>query len=633
MPRPLLLIAILVAAFATTLSAAPNFIVIFTDDQGYNDLGCFGSENIKTPHIDRMAKEGMRFTDFYSAASVCTPSRAALLTGCYPERVGNLPVLFPRSNIGLNPDEITIADMLKEKGYATACIGKWHLGHHKEFLPTSQGFDYYYGIPYSNDMRIDRTMSLVQNVVWREGMTKADFKNGKSRGPPLMRGTEVIECPADQNTLSRRYTEEAIRFVQQNKDKPFFIYLPHTMPHIPLYATPQFEGKSEVGLYGDTIEEIDWCVGQLLNALRDAGVDRNTMVVYTSDNGPWKLAGNKTSKVKGNKNRRVGGSAFPLRGYKFQKFEGGMREPTVMWWPGRIPAGSTCSEIAGTIDLLPTFAELAETSPPQDRIIDGKSIVPLIEGKADAKTPHDAYFYRTLGVRSGKWKLLGRELFNLEEDIGESKNVAADNPEVVARLARMLTNHKADLAANRRPPGRRKYPTRKLESLPGWRIGQGNFKVEAGILKTTSTDEAAIFAPPQDLKDYTFEVTARATAGKEGFRIMARVSNVRNYYRLSVGAFANTQHTLLVVREGGVHKRVSPAAKGSVDFGKWYRMKLVVRGKQIQCFIDDELIQKAQFSNYRSGSIGLGGLQALAEFKGINVTAPDGKVLLKALPE
>ena len=444
---------LLCCALRAGATETPNFIVIFADDQGYNDLGCFGSPNIKTPHIDRMAREGMRFTNFYSAASVCTPSRAALLTGCYPERVGNLPVLFPKSTRGLNPQETTIADMLKGRGYATACIGKWHLGHHKPFLPTSQGFDVYFGVPYSNDMGADAKMELADHVHWRDGVTKETFPAAYDKGPPLFRGTQVIEYPVDQTTLTKRYTQEAIRFITKNQKEPFFLYLPFTMPHIPLYATKDFAGKSEAGLYGDTIEEIDHSVGQILGILRKLKLDKNTMVVYTSDNGPWNLKGNKTSKVKGNTNRRVGGSAFPLRGFKFQKWEGGMREPCVMWWPGRIPAAKVCEELAGTIDLLPTFAELSGAKPAPDRKIDGASIVSLIENRPGAKTPHDAYFYRTHAVRSGKWKLINKQLYDLSNDISESTNVAAENPRVVERLSKLLSDHRAELKANARPSG------------------------------------------------------------------------------------------------------------------------------------------------------------------------------------
>lgn len=451
-------------------SETTNIIVIFADDQGYQDLGVFGSPNIKTPNIDRMAKEGMRFTDFYSAASVCTPSRAALMTGCYPERVGRLPVLFPRDQRGLNPDETTIAEMLKAQGYATACIGKWHLGHKKEFLPTSQGFDDYFGIPYSNDMGIDPDMAVADEIHWRNGLDEETFRqqkpNDRSGGPPLMRGVEVVEYPVDQNTLTKRYTDEAIKFITEHKDAPFFVYLPHTMPHIPLFASSEFEGRSDLGLYGDAIEELDWSVGQILDTVRQLEIDQKTLVVYTSDNGPWNLKANATAKVKGNMNRSVGGSALPLRGYKFQQFEGGMREPTVMWWPGRIPAGSVCREVAGTIDILPTVAAVSGAKLPKKKI-DGHNILPLLEGKAGAKSPHEAYFYQARGVRVGDWKLLvqgggrrnktkppGQLLFNLARDISEKENVAAEHPEVVKRLGDLLEAFKNEVQANGRPPGK-----------------------------------------------------------------------------------------------------------------------------------------------------------------------------------
>jgi arylsulfatase A len=457
--RLFLFAIIVLASLAGHAQAADhtNIVLIFADDQGYQDLGVFGSPNIKTPHVDQMAKEGMKFTDFYSAASVCTPSRAALMTGCYPERVGRLGVLFPRNKIGLSPKETTIAKMLKAKGYATACIGKWHLGHKKQFLPTNHGFDLYFGIPYSNDMGIDPTMDLASDINWRKGYTEEKFRkhkpNNRAGGPPLMRGTEVVEFPVDQNTLTRRYTEEAVKFITTNKDKPFFVYLPHTMPHIPLYATPEFAGKSEAGLYGDTIQEMDWSVGQIMAKLKELKLDKNTLVIYTSDNGPWKLRANATAKVKGNTNRNVGGSALPLRGYKFQQYEGGMREPTVMWWPGHIPAGSVCSEVAGTIDILPTLAAITGAKLPKKKI-DGHNILPLLEGKKDAKSPHEAYFYQSKAVRMGEWKLINRQLFNLVKDIGEKKNVAAKHPEIVKKLSSTLEQFKKEMRAEGRPPGR-----------------------------------------------------------------------------------------------------------------------------------------------------------------------------------
>jgi len=432
----------------------PNFVIIFTDDQGYQDIGCFGSPLIKTPHLDKMAAEGMKFTDFYSANSVCSPSRAALLTGCYPTRVSIPGVLFPRHTVGLHPDEVTIADMLRKKGYSTACIGKWHLGHKPMFLPTRQGFDSYYGIPYSNDMTIDPEMQLADDIVLREGMTIERIRKEKPKKNwvPLLRNEQVIEYPVDQSTLTKRYTKQAVKFITANKGQPFFLYLPHTMPHIPLFASEQFKGKSERGLYGDTIEEIDWSTGQILKTLKSLGLDENTLVIYTSDNGPWKLSNGR------------GGHADPLRGYKFQTYEGGMRVPCIMRWPGKIPAGTECSEIAATIDLLPTLAALANTEPPTDREIDGKNIWPLMSGEPDVESPHDAYyFYRgtTLqAVRSGKWKLRREkkqiELFDLHADIGESKNLAEKQPEIVEQLAKMIEDFDTNLKTNQRPAGQSK---------------------------------------------------------------------------------------------------------------------------------------------------------------------------------
>ena len=429
----------------------PNFIIIFCDDLGYGDLGCFGSKKHRTPNIDRMAAEGMRFTSFYVTSGVCTPSRSSLMTGCYPRRVNMHQsarqewVLFPVAQKGLNPNEITIAEVLKAQGYATACIGKWHLGDQPKFLPTRQGFDYYYGIPYSNDMGARQ----------------------RSKNPPLplLRNEKVIEAPADQNTLTKRYTQEVLKFITSNKDKPFFVYLPHTMVHNPVHSSEKFRGKSANGGYGDATEEIDFSTGQILETLKKLGIDDRTLVVFTSDNGAAK---------------RWGGSNLPLSGFKGSTMEGGMREPCIMRWPGKIPAGKTCDELASTLDLMPTLARLADTEPPTDRIIDGKDIRPLMTGKKGAKSPHEAFYYYRMvqlqAVRSGKWKIhlpfkiikrnqkkaasnAPLKLYDLEADIGETNNVADRHPDVVKRLLALAEKARNDLGdvdrkgKNQRPAG------------------------------------------------------------------------------------------------------------------------------------------------------------------------------------
>jgi len=344
--------------------ARPNFIIIFCDDLGYGDIGCFGSTKHRTPNIDRMAAEGMRLTSFYVTSGVCTPSRSSLMTACYPRRVNMHQdhngdcVLFPIGKKGLNPSEITIAEVLKQRGYATACVGKWHLGDQVEFLPTRQGFDYYYGIPYSNDM--------------------GARKRSKNPPLPLLENEKVIEAPANQNTITKRYTEQVIKFITANKDKPFFVYLPHTMPHNPVNSSDDFRGKSANGGFGDCVEEIDFSTGQILQTLKNLSIDEKTLVVFTSDNGA---------------SSNFGGSNLPLSGFKGSTDEGGMREPCVIRWPARVPAGSKCDEIACTMDLLPTFARLAGAKVPTDRVIDGRDIWPLLSGKTRAKSPHKAFYY------------------------------------------------------------------------------------------------------------------------------------------------------------------------------------------------------------------------------------------------
>lgn len=453
--RPIFYLFIILQLTGLIFSKTPNFIVIFTDDQGYEDIGCFGSPKIKTPHLDKLAAEGRKFTSFYSANSVCSPSRAALMTGCYPTRVSVPGVLFPRHKEGLNPDEITIAEVLKTKGYATSCIGKWHIGHKPKFLPTRQGFDSYYGIPYSNDMTIDPEAKLAADINLREGFTLDRIKNEKPKKNlvPLMRNEEVIEYPCDQTTLTKRYTEEAVKFIEKNEDKPFFLYLPHTMPHIPLFASKKFKGKSDRGPYGDTIEEIDWSVGEIMKALRKNNLDENTLVIYTSDNGPWKLKEGR------------GGSAHPLRGYKFQTYEGGMRVPCIMSWKGKIPSGTVCDEIGATIDLLPTFANLAGAKIPDDRIIDGKNIWPIISGEKGARSPHEIYYYykgnRLESARQGKWKVRrsGKksqtvELYDLDNDITESKNLSQKNPELIQTILKKMDKFDKDLKLSQRSIGK-----------------------------------------------------------------------------------------------------------------------------------------------------------------------------------
>ncbi len=435
----------------------PNLIVILTDDQGYQDVGCFGSPDIATPHLDRMAKEGMRFTDFYVASPVCTPSRAALLTGKYPKRLGMAKgVLFPHSgDNGLDPNEITIADHLKQKNYATACIGKWHLGHLDKYLPTAQGFDTYYGVPYSNDMWLAPELKPAKDIQLLNGVTMAQMKTlgakkatKKSRKKvPLMRNNEIVEFPADQTTLTKRYAEEAARFIEQNKDKPFFIYMTPAMPHVPLFASEAFKGKSKAGLYGDTIEEIDWAVGHIFQALEKQGLEDNTLVIFTSDNGPWLFM----------KDR--GGHALPLRNGKGSTFEGGQRVPCIMKMPGTIPAGTVCSEPLSTIDLLPTIGSLVGL--PIKHTIDGADASDLLKGKPGAKAPRDFFLYylqngTLCAIRMGDWKLIfdvpvvghsqkvepkkyrketfKPELYNLREDIGETRNLYKEHPEVAEKL-------------------------------------------------------------------------------------------------------------------------------------------------------------------------------------------------------
>ena len=455
---------IILAALSLVAKAAdkPNFIIIFTDDQGYGDLGCFGSTKIKTPHIDRLAKEGRRFTNFMVASPVCTPSRAALLTGCYPKRIGmHQHVLFPSSTKGLNPTEHTIADHLKGQGYATACFGKWHLGHHPETLPQSNGFDTYFGIPYSNDMNHPDNKGKPKggwagmDALWKD--PESTLTKWKT---PLMENEKIVEIPVDQRTVTRRYTDKSIEFIKTNAkaDKPFFVYLPHSMPHIPLYVPEDVRDADPLNAYTNVIEHIDAEVGRIAKLLRELKLSDNTYLIFTTDNGPWLPF------------KHHGGSAGPLRDGKGSTFEGGQRVPCVMWAPGRIPAGTTCDQLCGTIDLLPTIASLTKTPLPSDKKIDGLDISKLLT--TDDKTPRSEFVYYTSrgdieGLRQGKHKLLVKGprnkkknpkakaevmLFDLEADLGEKNNLAESKPEVVAKLKARMLELDAQIAKEARQP-------------------------------------------------------------------------------------------------------------------------------------------------------------------------------------
>ncbi len=439
-------------------AAKPNFVIIFTDDQGYGDLSCFGSKTIKTPNIDRIAKEGRKFTSFMVASPVCTPSRAALLTGCYPKRVGmHQHVLFPASTKGLNAKEHTIADHLKGQGYATACFGKWHLGHHKETLPTANGFDTYYGIPYSNDMNHPDNKGKPRggwqgmDILWAD--PESTLTKWKT---PLLEDEKIVELPVDQRTVTRRYTQKSIDFIKANKDKPFFVYLPHSMPHIPLYVPDEVRDPDPKRAYINTIEHIDAEVGRLLKTIDDLKLADNTYVIYTTDNGPWLPF------------RHHGGSAGPLRDGKGTTFEGGQRVPYVMRGPG-IPAGSVCDELTGTIDLLPTIAAITGKPLPKDRKIDGMDVSGLWKGTT-AVSPRTEFLHYTSrgdleGIRSEKWKLLIKKprrnpnnrppqifLFDLSKDLGEQNNLAEAKPAIVKDLRARMEMLDAEITKNARSP-------------------------------------------------------------------------------------------------------------------------------------------------------------------------------------
>lgn len=452
----------------------PNVVLMFTDDQGYGDVGCYGAEGYETPNLDRLAVEGVRFTDFYVSSPVCSASRAALMTGCYHERVGISGALGPSSKLGLHPDEVTLAEICKTKGYATAAIGKWHLGRPESFLPVNQGFDEYFGLPYSNDM-----------WPYHPNVLDLPIEERLKRWPklPLIEGANVLDeeiTPEEQSQLTVRYTERALQFIDRNRDRPFFLYLAHSQPHVPLFVSERFAGKTKRGLFGDVISEIDWSMGQILERLREHGLDGKTLVLFTCDNGPWLSYG------------AHAGSAGPLREGKGTCWEGGIRVPFLARWPGKIPAGRVVAEPAMTIDILPTVAGLIGSPLPQ-RPIDGKDIWPLLSGQEGVKSPHKTLFFyygsnELQGLRHGKWKLIlphryrtlggeetrsdgmpvpykqasaGLELYDLSTDAGERRNVAEAHPEVLAQLLVLAEGMRADLGdrltkaagSGRREPG------------------------------------------------------------------------------------------------------------------------------------------------------------------------------------
>ncbi len=445
-----LFILLIAALFGGSLSShaatkQPNLIILLADDAGYGDLGCYGHPTIATPHLDHMAAEGMKFTQFYVASSVCTPSRAALLTGRYPVRSGLTQVLIPKSTGGLVATEITIADALKKAGYATACIGKWHLGWQRPFLPLNHGFDYYFGLAYANDMS-----------PW------AQPDNPTFNGDPphmLFRNFDLINKPneePDQSQLTQWYTDESLKFIREQvkKKMPFFLYLAHTFPHVPLAASGKFKGKSRRGLYGDTLEEIDWSSGEVFKALKDLGIDRDTLVMFTSDNGPW--IGRKLD----------GGSPGPFTEGKVSTWEGGFREPAIFRWPGKIPAGVTTPAFATAMDLFTTFIKLGGGKVPTDRPIDGVDISPVLFQNDPGRAPLMFYYFgeEVWAVRQGPWKIHRKTvnpaatekwgnwpvtehnpplLFNVDTDPGEKYNVAAAHPEIVAGLLKRIEQHNA----------------------------------------------------------------------------------------------------------------------------------------------------------------------------------------------
>ena len=425
----------------------PNVVIFFTDDQGYGDVGCFGAKGFATPNLDQLAKEGLKLIDFYVAATVCTPSRAALLTGSYPKRNGlHKAVLYPDSDTGLSPNEYTIAEMLKAKGYHTGMVGKWHLGHHQKFMPNAQGFDYYYGVPYSNDM---------DSYYYQD----RDFQ---SPPLPIYLNTQQIESGPDQDYLTKRFTEKATEYIKRQKASPFFLYVAHVMPHVPLHVSPAFKGVSKDGIYGDVISEIDWSAGEIIKTLKEEGLFENTIFIFTSDNGP------------DGRNRELCTSAGPLRGMKATTWEGGQRVPAIITWPERIPANTTSDQFVTALDIMPTVAAIIGADMRRGNKMDGRDIYSFLKDPQNTAPSEDPFYYYAKNgtieaVRKGKWKLhlskskgwdhqkngaFSKELYDLKKDIGESENVIEQHPVIARELERLARDFDKRLDKETRPIGK-----------------------------------------------------------------------------------------------------------------------------------------------------------------------------------
>jgi arylsulfatase A-like enzyme len=582
-----LCIAVFAAHAADSPPAKPNVVLIFIDDMGYGDIGPFGSTKNRTPNLDRMAREGMKLTSFY-AAPVCSVSRAQVITGCYGQRVSIPGVFGPGGRNGINKDEHTVAELMKAQGYATMCIGKWHLGDQPEFLPTRHGFDRYFGLPYSNDM----------------------MKKAKVNGQlvvPLVRDDKMIELLTgdDQDRLTARYTDEAVKFITENKDRPFFLYVPHSAVHTPIHPGEKFRDKSKNGRYGDWVEEVDWSVGRVLDTLRELKLAENTLVMFSSDNGPWLVKG------------KDGGEAGPLRGGKGSTWEGGVREPTLAWWPGKIAPGSVCDAIAGNIDFLPTFVKLAGGTVPADRKIDGKDISPLLLDRTK-ESPHEARYYysgyKLQAVRVGPWKLaiapqnesMGKggpavpasldkpRLYNLDQEIGEQTDIAAAHPDVVARLKALAVKIAAEHGDGKpgpevRPAGSVENPVTLYPTEDGGKkAAQKKAGKAANAGKPVSLDAMKIGdvldgAQAPQVAGHPITITCEVeTKARDGVIVAHGGSAVGYALYLKAGHFVFAVHTgshdiTRITSPAEIVEKTSVAARLARDGA----MTLTVDGKQI----------------------------------------------------